>query len=710
MASVKNMQQDTVASIDAAKAIEDVLKVMGVLQPNTSFPRNPIGFILQLLKHVGVTYEELRLWLSNFLIFVLPSLEISVKTILLTNLKSMISCSVDPRIPNKYRKSHHCNEAYIEDYGFDIGVESIDFFDKLSENPLSDYGKELYFGVEGINDVYKFARAEDFDAFIWFVMHRGKFPNAAKISDMSTFTDNIHGMEAKSVKPSNATLLTPLVVSYDSNSPSNILLGNTFTYTGSPNVVAMCIDRMYDNENRIVENTIVPVSSDICSVNWYIKRADQLTKNLGLGRKTSQSRDYSKERAICNLQYIDQASSNLSPANGFVNNKLKLTILPKPYIHIPNINKGEKPWGFVSLLFDSLGNYDVNGQYTIPLDSSKEEKETETIYLDAVSVDHRSGNVIVINKNKLISKLVECYKGLTVYEFNYDFVMGMKLFDAKVMATSLLDSLINTRLGISIGIGKKHQEATDEIREIIKDIINSDSSVEDCYFKFDNSKYERLLRLSEERRARQYDFGSTASTIGSFDDVRAILDEYDENATLEEQVDVINRTITQASIVVSSGVEEKDRYGVEFGFIFDLIENLTVALVNAVLTPKVLMLLEVNRQLMGGSWRAFTVKDLLKSMTSIIISLVSEVRDLMLQELIKLLFKYLDPIKEMLVSILLREQIENYTEAINDIMRNCISIWSDFGNESQENKLDTVDYADIDTNKTISDDKPKENC
>ena len=726
MANVKNKQQDTMASIDTAKAMVD--KVLAITQimsasdtPSFTFATNPIGFILQLLEHVGVKYEDLLRFLTDFLTYTLPVLEISVKTVLLTNLKNMISCSVDPRIPDKYRKkANHCNEAYASSgYGIDISVESIDFMDKLSENPLSDFGKEMYFGLEGIDDVYKFARAEDFDAFLWFVIHKGKFPTASNITDMSAFTDSIHGVEATKVTPTDGTLLDVLDVSFDASSASTIMLGNTFTYSGSTGVTSMCIDRKYDDKNNIVNNTIIPVSSDICSVNWYIRRRDQLTKNLGFGKKTFEGRDFSKERAICNLQYIDASSSDASPASGLVNNKIKLTILPKPYIHIPKVDKGEKPWGFVPLLFDSNGDYDLNGKYSIaPTVNVNEVYPNNETFLNinigstnVVRIDKKSGKVTVVNKEALIKKLTECYKGLTVYEFNYDYVMSLKLFDPKVMAATLIDTLVNTRLGLNLAIEKKHQDATEEIKEIIKNIINQDESLADsCYFTFDNSKYDALLRKSEEKRAKQYDFGNTTNKSGTFENVAEILAEYDNAATLEQQINVINRALTQASVNISDGVDEAEKYGIKFGFVTDLVENLMLAVVNSVLTPKVLMLLEVNRQIMGGSWKAFTMKDLLVSMSNIIVGLVREVRDLVIQELLKFVLKQLEPLIQALESIIVREQIENYTELINDIIRNCPTVWFRFGNLNQETKLDTVDYADIDVSSLKKDITPNNNC
>ena len=716
MANIKDKQQEAMATIDTAKAMVDkVIAIMNIMLASPSisltFATNPIGYILQLLKHLGVTYEELREYLANFLIYILPVLEVSVKTILLTNLKNMVSCSVDPRIPEKYRERRGCADARVEDYGIDISIESIDFLNKLSENPLSDFGREMYFGLDGINDVYKFTRAEDFDAFLWFVMHKGKFPSS---SDFGSISGSIHGIGGKTIP--NPSILDAVQVDFNTSSPSSIMLGNTFMYSSYPHsVVSMCIDRKYDDKNNIISNILVPTSSNMCSVNWYVRREDYVTKNLGFGQKRFESRDFSKEIAICNLQYFDTATSNIYPSNGLVNNIVKFTIKPKPYIHIPDVERGEKPWGFVPLLFDSQGNYDINGKYTITFDGPANPSYDENYVIynlgdTTVKINIRSGNVSISDKNALKKYLTECYKGLTVYEFNYDFVMGMKLFDAKVMATTLLDTLINTRLGLNASLGKKHQDATEKTKEIIKNIINSDdSSVEDCYFSFDNEKYDQLLRASEEKRAKEYTFGSNVNSDG-IDKVYEILDEYDSATSLEERIDVINRAITQASIAVANGAEEEDKYSIEFGFVFDLIENLVFAIINAILTPKVLLLLEVNRQIMGGNWKAFTIEDLLKAMQGIIITIIKEVRDLVIQELIKLVLKYLEPLKEMIESILLREQIEEYTSAINNIIKNCPMIWFNFGYQPQEVKLDTVDYADIDINEIINAEKPKENC
>lgn len=739
MASVKKMQEEAMASIDTAKAMVDkVLTIMEIMlvSPSLSinFSTNPIKFLIQLLKHLGITREEIELWLTNFLIYVIPTLEISVKAILLTNLKNLISCSVDPRIPEKYRKRHKAPTDYntSQEYGIDINIESIDFMDKLSINPLGKFGSDWYFGLEGIDDSYKFARADDMDAFLWFVIHKGKFPNSAKVTNIKTLANDLHSAKSTpTALPSDGTLLSTLEVMYGDNNPSSILPGNTFTYKDG-HIVSMCIDAKMDEAENIVHNTLVPVSDDWTSVNWYARSADQLGKNLGFGwgvnqktggtynkgkltlkHKGVKGRDFGKERGLCNIQYIDQASSD-APLTGLVNNKLRLTILPKPYIHTPILSKGEAPWQFKKMLFNDKGEFDANGKYTFVEGSVSERLSGDDIIFATphatTTLNIKTRLVKVSDPQELAKDLMECYPGLTVFEFNYDYVMSIKLFDAKVLAHSLMESVINTNMGLSVGVGMRHQESTETIKEIIKNILETDDSeINDCYYTFDNTKYDSLLRKAEEKRARQQRFGNVTHETSLFDSVNDILNEYDANTELHEQADVLHRAITQAAVTVSEGLPESDKFDVEFNFIFDLIEALTTAIVNGILSPKVLMLLEVNQKIMGGTWEKFTFKDLIQALRSIIVAIVKEIRDMVMQELLKLVLKALEPIIQMLGSILLREQLENYSDAILEIVRNCPFIWFSFGNRYEDTKLDTIDYADIDASHTKEGEQPSTN-
>jgi hypothetical protein len=510
MADLKKAQDEAVAYVNTAKAMVDkVLQIMEIFLVSPSmtvtYSRTPMDFIMKLLKEVGVSEEELIDFLTYILLGALPALEIGVKSILLTNLKNLISCSVDPRIPEKYRKLTVGGDSQdSQRRGIDIDITSIDFLDKLSVAPLSDAGKQNYFGIEGVNKSYQFARADDMDAFLWFVIHKGKFPFAATATvGNGSFTDNVHGTGAASVTPQDATLLSAFEVNFPSNSPSKILPGNVFTYKNS-RIYSMCVESIYDDADNIIHNTILPISDDKTSVNWYIRRADQLSKNIGIGwnskkpkSATKTGRDYSKERAICNLQYMQHLPQETSLVE-LVDNKFRFTILPKPYVHIPyiditNIKNSEPPWRFKKILFDDKGNLDSNGKFTlggIPSETFNASKkvieirggigrDSYTLELDIKSGEIKFGNGTT--PATMVKNVIECYPGLTVYEFNYDYVMGMKLFDAKTIATTLFNNIMDIRLGLSADISIKHQEATDEIKSIINEIIETDDSeVSDC--------------------------------------------------------------------------------------------------------------------------------------------------------------------------------------------------------------------------------------
>lgn len=732
MADIKKEQQETTALIDTAKAMMDkVLTIMelslGASSVSVNLTANPMQYLMILLRAAGVTDEKLKDFLTYILLVALPALEISVKGVLLTNLKNLVSCSTDPRIPEQYRKMHVSpgNSDTSQRRGINIDVQAIDMFQKLSVSPLSDAGRQYYFGLEGVKNVYQFVRADDMDAFLWFVKNKGKFPMSAQIDRINDF---IERYGATGVTPTDGSLYSEITVNFERESPtsisaSTIITGNSFKYSGdNTRVTSMCVESLYDKKNRVIQNTLLPVSDDQTSVNWYIRRADQLAKNIGIGwnskkakSKTKAGRDYSKERAICNIQYENNVLD--TPLNGLVSDKFIFTILPKPYIHIPDADKGEPPWRFKKILFNDKGELDSNGKLTLA-GTPDENYKDGFIIISGGTLDNKyelklntESGVITTStpKDILVKNLVECYPGLTVYEFNYDYVMGMKLFDAKTIATQLFNTLMDVRLGIGADIKFGNPEINDEIKKIVRDIINSDDSeINDCYFSFDNSKYSALMRQAEVRRANVNN--TRAGARMAYIDLVNTINEFNENATLNEQKEVLTRAINSAAGIVTDGVDEKDKITVEFNFVSDLIENLIQAIVYSLLTPKVLMLLEVNQQIMGGKWVKFTFKDLLDSMRLIIIGIINEVRDFVLQELLKLLMSQLQPLIELMTSLIAREQIEDYVDAINEIIRNCPLIWFKFGNQYLDTSIANVDYADIDLSKIKAGDTPNDNC
>lgn len=691
MAKKDKLISEALSKIDMAQAMADkVLIILDLIQSNKSYPLdlNAMSFLMNILKSLGVSFDVIEEWLTNFLVYVIPTLELSTKAYLLSNLKNMVGCSTDPRIPEKYRKKHKSQDdtESSQERGIDIDIESIDYLDKLSISPLSDNGKGLYFGLDGINDSYKFARADDFDAFLWFVIHKGKFPNSS-IVKLDKNNNLILGNH-KTTKNYKGSLLSSLEVTYNEDDPSTILLGNTFQYE-SGRTISMCIDIKYNDKGKILNNTIVPISDDWSSVNWYTRRANYFTKNI-IGDKASKisaKRDYSKEIPICNIQYIDQGSTD-SPVIGTVNNKLRFTILPKPLVYI-----NPKELTIKKILFNENGDFDKNGKYTLS------DTKFDEIFKKEKSKDFE------FNKGKskadVIRSMYECYKGLTIYEFNYDLIMGMKLFDARSIVSALFDTLQNASLGLSVGLEERHQESTDTIKEIIKNIINTDdSTVNDCYHTFSNERYNMLLSNTANKRLNRTD---------KFYDAKQILSASLSGDTVNEE-EVLHRAITQAKVTVTEGSDGSDEYGIANNFIFSLLNNLITAIVQSLLSPKLLMVIVVNQSMMGGGkWEKFNFSNLFKALQDIIVGIVKEVKDLIIDKLWKLVATRLDPLITITSDEIVKEQLDSYADVLREIMKYAPYVFHFIGGQRQDTKIDDVDYADIDIPSENNQDTPNTN-
>ena len=444
MSSISREQRDVLALIDAIMAMTEKAPKSPYLGVGISL--NPFTFLMDIITKY-VSFEEMVDWLVDTLTVSLPTIELAIKGVILANLKATIDCNNDPRIPNWLRKNGVPKEGFI----FDLCA--IDYKNIMSVSPLSEHGKAHYFGTstyfiidgdkesgkkyhtrtlackscieQGLpmtrvrkysecDNVYQLARAEDFNAYLWFVVNKCYFPKTVVVGG------NLLGVIT------GTTTLTENIAPY---SPGVIATSSTIT--------SLCIEGKVEEYNEQYEYTnseilnndvnvemastnflprsysykFVPMSKDTKSVNWYVNR--ETFYNFLKKEKDRVPRDYEKEIPICNLQYYEKIGHSM--------NCIKFTILPKPEVHLPS---GDEPiWRVKPIIFDKDGKPDIWGSYSSSSYSINERGE----YKLTGSLD----------------TLYECYPRLTVYEFNYDYVMGMKLFDPTVVTAQLLETVIN---------------------------------------------------------------------------------------------------------------------------------------------------------------------------------------------------------------------------------------------------------------------------
>ena len=905
----KDAESDVYAAIDTSLAILGTLPEfidigLDILTKNSfNIQYSPLGLIFDLLNKVGVTDQEIIKFLVNFLIDVLPVIEIGVKGAILANIKLLVSCSSDPRIPKKLRKKTGLKEDALfstfkrnydgDERGMLIDLSSIDPEGILFNSPFSERGKNSYFGIEAneINNLYKqygiavddvtsstasnkdiivakktkskweLCRAEDKDAFLWFVIHQGHFPTpfeakvngkSVEINGQTFFDDN--------TKKESTSILKPMYLHLDSNTESSKLsVGSTIIDSGKTGEISLCVKTDYEvsdtnsGETRITKNYFLPLSTDDFSADWYIEDDQNFKNNAGFDGKGEQY-DYNKQRAICNIQYMQPTAYKTTYVGGSTQ-KIRFTILPKPYVFLPYIDEKPSAWKVRRILFDEYGNPDSKGCFSLPtekltsdnlpyvrnenispfterlavqnivsadtfdsklsaviseidkgINSGKTEdvktkiindynsSEIDAFYLsvyywdtkDSADFQKKKALYVPILQdcfNKRLAKegngsvstskyikfrigeksddcalyisqktgdywlgtyetedksnpvqftkhLVRCYKGLTVYEFNYDFVMGMRLFSPKVVCAKLLGAATNSTyvsdFTVNINYSKdsiKYQYlgAQQIINEIVRNIVETeDEELTDCFYNFSNDEYDRMLNETEEKRFNQQPYMNDKSEIVDLSDVYEMLSNYPENGTKQEQKSVIENAITAATAKVSSNrnvYAQEDSSKLKLNFATSMLQQLVTILINSILSPKLLLLIAVNKQLMGDGGETFNIKDLLNGVKGLIVGIVKEVRDLIIQKLTDFLLDYLGPLAKELLEREVKERMAVYMEILQQllgyfntakmysnmpkgILGELLAKYSAFKGKSYSNYdlptiLDNVDYADI---------------
>lgn len=728
---------------------------------NINVSMNPFDFLIKIINKL-VGYDEMLKWLVDTLTYTLPVIEVGVKGVLLANLKNMLSCTLDPKIPENFRKENNL-------FGFNnkstkgcvFNVANIDYKGIFRYHPQSEIGQSYYFGTQTyytvsgdvnenakyykyqdayiqalqnyidsgikieskiaknseIDNTYQLARANDFNAFLWFIIHQCNFTNLLEL-EISKPPYNLGVV-------SEGDNLTQGQVYYITNE-NKIKTTELSLCTKAP-----ILEVQTDGETiKRGEVELLPFSSTNNSGNWYVNRGSYF-KYLA-PKKKEITREFDKEFAICNIAYENYNEGKNNKLYPYGN--LRFTILPAPSIHTPLLK--EPPWRIIKFLFNKDGEADKKGKYSVQLKNSKpvyyneklqsQDSDGTSITLakckyygyEVVSIiDGTTQGEILVNvktgkyefrpapdhsDEDIYSAMYECYPGLTVYEFNYDFVMGMQLYDPKVIARQLIETVLGVGLGLDISLSTNKTETAYQMRiaNIVKEIVEADAyEVSDCFFTFSNEKYDELLNDAEKKRAQGYSFANSSNRLTSVSlaDAYAVLNEFNDNATLQENQDVFTRAFNNVTATITQEVLPEDKYNVKLDIITKLIQGLILALMEVILSPKVIMLFEVNRQLMGGTDVDISFEDFLKMISGLIVQIITELRDMILQMILDWVLQLIGELISKLSVFLLEEQLRFYTELIKRLLEECKISFPLFGRRKLlDSQLDVINYADID--------------
>lgn len=623
--------------------------------------------------------------------------------------------------------------------GLIININAIDYDGMLNISPFPQPKKKntfdnstLYFGVNsGNTSPYQLARASDFNAFLWFVKNKGIFRKPILINSYTDLGELETDGDNKGSSIFNYCHFTKNIDS----KYTGLTNGTLFAYSGNPTTMSVVSDVVVDDRtNAVTSFKLYPIcnyddntnrlfyNSNKPGIMWFANEPGVLRNLLTTETNLATNINHGYDKGLFNL-YSDINGEN------FV-----LRILPKPFTHYPIRTKeikepitrvkkivfnaqGKSP-GKGNLIGNKRYRFSVNpkilgdGSVSRSVDSSGictydllKHGDSGIISDIKLIYDTNNGTYKLEKKGtheepteqEAAEILYETYGATTIYEFNYDYIMGMKLLNGKVIMTRIMNMLMG--LNVNLNLSKEQIQAQKIITEVVKKVIESEEEYNDCFFNFSNDELNRLMEESDLKRKNNVDFND--GLVIPKNSAQEIMDKLASLNSAVSKVEEKNTFIDTIEIVTdaySTGKDAEDKYGIGVNLIEQICMQLVFEIVmGALLTPKISMLLQVNNFLLGKNDKSIhtiiNLEDLIKSLLNIIIPIVKEIVKMFIEELFRFVMDKMKVVLALFGTALLKEYADLYINLLTTIIREC---GFKVGKNTNLVGIDNVLYADID--------------
>ena len=640
MANIKKTKDDALAIINAALTILDRFPKFD--ETNTSLSKdtstNPFTFLMDLFKTTAGYNVFLKI-ISSYIAFALPALELSVKGILLSNIKKLLTCSLNPFITRELLRD-----------GIVFDLRTLDIINMLSYSPFNKVGKYYYFGCDGFDYTDQLVKAGDFNAFLWHT--KNKSLRRQVWYGVNIVTSNVDSSWSAD-EDGNSTIVqkepkqTPPSVGPQKCKKSDGII--TIQYCERPNSLRTSIGT--DASEKDKKPIYLQTPHNHC-LQVFLGNVQETDTNISVLENAIAAYDkqiIEHKNAIYDLQ-----------------EELESVVLDIDSLH-EQYEEQLIDETYYESKYDSL----INEQTSLNNSIIGHQDSIDTIIPQKLTAIRKLKTALA---GELHYRSIEqnYYYRRTLIEFNTDYLMSLKLFDSKTITAQLLDALTGC-LSIDLHLSYEQMLVKYETQKMVKSIIESDDAVvSDCFFTFSNTDYDKMLQKSELAREGLYAM-NTDNPTGVKIDAESILDSLNninEGSSKETVQSIIEGSLTEISDMISDvSYEESDKlnFGAKINFIENIMNNLAYVITMSILSPKVYLLLAINLQLLGQQTN-FNINDFIEMHRQMIVQILRAVRDALVQYLVDELMKILaDLAKEVTIKLTI-EQSQYYMRLIKRLI------------------------------------------
>lgn len=301
----------------------------------------------------------------------------------------------------------------------------------------------------------------------------------------------------------------------------------------------------------------------------------------------------------------------------------------------------------------------------------------------------------------------QTFSGKTIYDFNEDYLNNIQIFNPKSIIASMIDGLLNCNiknaLKIETSLGNKIME--DKINQLIARALEvDDENISDCFFTFSNDELNEMLEEMERQKYSGKELNSETAPSILIDENYGLdlLNQINSTATINEKLETLTRSVYEISTIPNSdsAIQTSDKLSVGFNtkWFNDVIMAIIKPMVKSILSPKVMLLFIINFDMMGLIYlddiKSFedVMKIFYRKLMSIILSLVSYVKDQIIKFLIKLFEEKIQPLLEKVALFLIEERLVDWTDLL---LEAALCIVPTISLKKTLTEIDDVRYADI---------------
>ncbi len=298
---------------------------------------------------------------------------------------------------------------------------------------------------------------------------------------------------------------------------------------------------------------------------------------------------------------------------------------------------------------------------TIQNDGSTESWGYSSVGHDIITVKFKSTDISQVDPNNTITlKAHPTYDTKTLTDLNNDYVDSVTLFNTEKLLTNIVDMVFGS---VSTVLNKSLVQLENEARinTVINRIVNSDNKdiINDNYFDFSNE--DRLSQQIEatSRKSGVKDLSTSIPLITSIPmATMSTADNLISSATnlIEKRTAVASSLNNMSGQITSLVTDKTDHESLKLNFIQEIINNIVKAIVNTILSPKVITIFMVNYKIIYGQNATFTDPvDFLKKNKNLVHNVTKRVSEVIVKTLLNIALK---KIAELVSAGVAKQQID----------------------------------------------------